>query len=473
MKNIFKAEINDGIADLVANTSTIAFCSEIISTHQPTEEEYRSFASSVSSNFDSRDLFGLDAVLASVGWNKNDDIFDRYETWNARTTPEDKQFNFMHDEKDIIGHITKSYIMDYEGNRLDNSLSLSQLPELFEVVMGSVLYRTWSDENLKARMDSIIANITRDKTQASDEEDGDWHVSMECLFPAFDYMLIDQRGKAEIVKRNETSAFLTKHLRAYKGSGQYNGYKIGRLLRDFSFSGVGLVKNPANPRSVILNKTKAVYFKGNDMPENLDLDVLKNELAEAKKSYDEMKKKMEDAKAESEASVSSLSSQLAELQAALAAEKKEKEKMAEEVKAMKKEKTMMKRKAQLSEAGFASDEIDDTLNKFESLDDSIFDVIVATLKSKTEAAKAAAKKGMEEKEEKEEECKACRCASSSAKTKAEDEVDENEASAKVLDSAEQTKDVAMAENFEEEDIRAFASKWFSENVLKTTASIKE
>jgi hypothetical protein len=64
-------------------------------------------------------------------------------------------------------------------------------------------------------------------------------------------------GETKIVKRNEASAFLTKHLRSYGGDGIYEDYKVGRLLRNLSFSGKGLVSKPANPRSVIL--------EGNDL----------------------------------------------------------------------------------------------------------------------------------------------------------------------------------------------------------------
>jgi hypothetical protein len=45
---------------------------------------------------------------------------------------------------------------------------------------------------------------------------------------------------------------LTKHLRAYGGTGEYENYKVGRSLRGISFSGKGLVNKPANPRSIIL-----------------------------------------------------------------------------------------------------------------------------------------------------------------------------------------------------------------------------
>lgn len=458
---IYKQEIKDGIAELVKANASIAICSEV-APYSPTDVDI-AHTKAIAENIDQTDLYYLKAVLASVGWNKNDDVFDRAETWNARTSPEDKQFNYMHDEKDIIGHITSAYIADELGNRVDDINDSNQLPQYFDVVMGSVLYKSWSDTALRARMQNIIDEI---------ENGGTWHVSMECLFPAFDYAMIDSNGGTKIVKREEGSAFLTKHLRAYGGSGEYNGYKVGRLLRNFSFSGVGLVKKPANPRSVILNKTKSEEI---NMQE--DLEVLKAELAEAKaateKMKEEMKKKMEDTKAETEVTVADLLSKLSDAQEALAAEKTEKEKMAEEMKKMKekasmdeeelqkmkKEKMMMKRKAQLAEAGFAEAELDETLSKFESLADEMFDTVVAALKGKQPPAeKKEGEKPMGPKGD---------------QVKAEEEVDANEADAEVLDSAEASEDIPMVESAEEEeDLRSFASEWFSKNVLKTTASIK-
>ena len=87
---------------------------------------------------------------------------------------------------------------------------------------------------------------------------------MECLFPNFDYALTAPDGSTKVVSRDEASAFLTKHLRSYGGSGEYQNYRVGRLLRNLSFSGKGLVSKPANPRSVIL--------EGNDFLTNRKLN---------------------------------------------------------------------------------------------------------------------------------------------------------------------------------------------------------
>jgi hypothetical protein len=473
---IYKAEIKDGIGELVQSNASIAMYSEVES-YIPTQKDLQ-VCKAIAENKNQVDLYYMKSILASVGWNKNDDVFDAAETWKARTTPEDKQFNYMHDEKDIIGHITSASVVDDIGNRVDDINENNQLPVYFDVVIGSVLYTSWSDQTLKGRMKDIISDIESGNT---------WHVSMECLFPAFDYALIDSKGENKLIKREETSAFLTKHLRAYGGGGEYNGYKIGRLLRNFSFSGVGLVKKPANPRSVILNKSKSIFFnesKAEEITMQDDLEVLKAELAEAKEAADKMKDKMKEeaekakkAKSETEVTVASLLSQLAEVQEALAVEKTAKEKMLEEMKymkekaamneeevnKMKKEKMMMKRKAELVDAGIAEAELEETVAKFESLSDEIFETVLAAIKKvatypvekKVEAPNTPVNVYVRK------------------SVQASEEIDANEADASVLETAEADEtQIPMAENAEEESIRSFASEWFSKNVLKTTANIK-
>ena len=136
---------------------------------------------------------------------------------------------------------------------------------------------------------------------------------MECLFAGFDYALVDPDGNHKVLSRDEQSAFLTKHLRAYGGTGKYEGYTIGRALRNISFSGKGLVAKPANPRSIIINNnsTKAFHIEHNDdnkfsigdlpMSDNqnlLETQVagLKQDLAAAQEENKAIKAKIEEAK---------------------------------------------------------------------------------------------------------------------------------------------------------------------------------
>jgi chromosome segregation ATPase len=77
---------------------------------------------------------------------------------------------------------------------------------------------------------------------------------MEVLFKGFEYAIWEPNGKQYIIERSESTAFLTKHLLMYGGTGSYNDYKVGRLMRDMVFSGKGLVRTPANPGSIVLSE---------------------------------------------------------------------------------------------------------------------------------------------------------------------------------------------------------------------------
>ncbi len=236
---IYESEIKDGLGDLLKNNS-IACCAvakkhntdvsseDVSKLRKILAEKAVDSDVAIAQNEDQIDLYYLKSILVSTGWNKNDDVFDPKELWSAKDTPEDKPFNFMHDEKDIIGHITGNIVVDFDGQEID--LDSQETPTTFNILTTSVIYTEWSDQDQRDRMQKIVSEI----------EDGKWFVSMECLFPDFDYALANSDGSIKVVPRDEASAFLTKHLRSYGGSGKYQDYRVGRLLRNFSFSGKGL-----------------------------------------------------------------------------------------------------------------------------------------------------------------------------------------------------------------------------------------
>ena len=124
---IYAQEIADGLEEVIQSASSIAYTSEILE-HVPSDVEItdaqskidKDIIKSLAQNNDQIDLFYLSAVLVTTGWNKNDDVFAPEELWKARRTPEDKQFNFMHNEKDIIGHITGNYAVGLDGSGVDD-----------------------------------------------------------------------------------------------------------------------------------------------------------------------------------------------------------------------------------------------------------------------------------------------------------------------------------------------------------------
>jgi len=251
---IYKAEIESGLADKIQNSCSVAYITPISIDTNPNKDKILALASiqkaianfTKAENKNQFDLFYLKDIMVSCGWNLNDDIFAKEELWAARATPEDKPFNLGHDCHAIIGHMTSQYAVNADGTLIDEAIAVDDLPDYFHIVSSAVIYRYWRDKEYMEKMANIIAEI---------EEGNKWFVSMEALFANYDYAVVAEDGTSAIVPRNENSAFLTKHLRAYGGDGLYKSYKVGRLLRNITFSGKGLVERPANPSSIILNET--------------------------------------------------------------------------------------------------------------------------------------------------------------------------------------------------------------------------
>jgi hypothetical protein len=474
IKAIYESEKQDGLLDLLNNNS-VAYCSQANLFKTSLDDPQKLMIKEdvldkvVAGNKDQIDLFYLQSILVSTGWNKNDDVFDPKETWGAKDTPEDKPFNFMHDESDIIGHITGNRVVDFDGSDIDSNSE--HPPESFNILTNAVIYKSWSDVDRRERINKIIAEI----------EEGKWFVSMECLFPAFDYALKNDDGDTRIIQRSEASAFLTKHLRAYGGDGVYENYRIGRLLRNLAFSGKGLVSKPANPRSIILDRnesfdeSKSQILTVSSMKENSMSDILESKVAELQSALDQAKadnqKLMEQVASEKATeykstfeslesvvaektqeittlseSNESLAASVKELEEASEAMKKDMEEKDKAMKDMKKKEAMMKRKAQLEDAGFESDEAQAAVESFDSIDDAAFDAVVAMMKKK-----AGMKKGYSKDDE------------SKAEVVAEEEVESAEASEEIIESAEPVEEISVAEVEPEvdpsESLRSVASEW--------------
>jgi hypothetical protein len=288
---IYKDEAE--ISNKISEASSFAYISPIISSLNCLSKKQLAIAE-IKYPTSSFDLYPIMAILVSTGWNKNDDFFGIEETWSARQTAEDKPFNIEHEPRNIIGHITANIPVD---DNLDEIMEFTDIPHRFHILTNTVVYRHLNsiDEELSKESEKLIEEI----------QNQEWAVSMECIFTNFDYAAIYQDGREEIIKRCESTAYLTKHLRRYGGTGQYmgpgpyNGVKIGRALRNITFSGKGLVKTPANPDSVIFNdisKFSSVSLANiknfTDKEKSMDNEEknknLEKELAAANKKIEEL-----------------------------------------------------------------------------------------------------------------------------------------------------------------------------------------
>ncbi len=498
----YQSEIEDGVAEKIKANNSLAIISTVL-PYTPTDKELQQdqvFAiEAVAENKDQVDLYYLTSVLVSTGWNENDDVFDPKELWTARNTPEDKQFNFMHNEDDIIGHITSNSVKDFQGTIID-SLS-DQIPDQFEIVTSAVLYKSWSSSQKAERMTRLIQEI----------EEGKWFVSMECLFNNFDYAVIAPDGGNKMVARNENSAFLTKHLRSYGGNGEYEGFKLGRLLRNIAFSGKGLVDKPANPRSIILRTNSP--FKDTNASEIQDfiihsnskgeknmaddntallqkqIDELKQELAAANQNEEGLRAQLAemDEKAVSDQvkkfkdEIQAKDETIAAFEEAKEAWNTEKENLSEKLTEKSEEFDAIqakldeiqakahkdKRLAALVKTGLTDEEAEAKLEVFAEVSDEIFAEVITllteeTIDEETEAMPVKKyKKGGEVKDEEDEEDEEEDAADASADTESLEDVEE------------ETEAALAVETDEVQSARAGAIDWMRTHVLKSTANIND
>lgn len=434
---IYAQEHKDDLADLILATPLVTIASEAFPAQQQQNKLFSKNLKSLAS-YNDDDLYYVQSILVTSTWNKNDDIFDKTEIWAAKNTPEDKPTNLEHDENTIIGHIVSNWSITDDGILIDDDTPVENLPDRFHIVTGSVIYKAYTNPELKERTAKLIAEI----------ENGTKYVSMECMFKGFDYGLInEQTGEFKVLARSDETSFLTKYLRAYGGQGKYEDHKVGRVLRQITFSGKGYVDKPANPDSIIFSKdnfitlsntknadksfqgvsstrpnpteiinmslekevaelkdkveamadcasaTKEAYAQVTELKDKIialenDLNAKNEELSKAQISLNDLVAQTEAAKKMSEEEMMKKEEEMkkakSELDAALEAVAAYKNKEAE---MMKKEKNM-KRMASLISGGLDQEVAASAVDQFDSLEDNAFEAMVQLVVS---AAKKAPK----------------------------------------------------------------------------------
>jgi len=261
---IYEAEKKLGLEDNIrANASIVVDC--------PTEKtKWQDKRQIAVAGIEDDDLYHVHSILVSTSWNKNDDIFDREQVWLAKSTPKYKPTNLEHDEKQLVGGIVDCWAVDDEYNEIAADTSVEELPEVYHLLVSSVIYKQWQDPELKARAEKLISEI----------EANEKYVSMECIFRGFDYGVVSPDGNNHVVARTEQTAFLSQFLRSYGGEGMYQDHKIGRIPKNITFSGKGFVARPANSESIIFDKGQVFSFASDGKSLFLDDNGVKANIEE-------------------------------------------------------------------------------------------------------------------------------------------------------------------------------------------------
>jgi hypothetical protein len=161
-------------------------------------------------------------------------VFISKEFWAARKTPVLKPTNWQHSDANIIGVIYAVEAQKLDGTLID--IENDKIPQDdFELVIHGVVYKY------------TFAKLAEDIENRS--KNGKLFVSMEAWFSDFDYAILEDSANMKVVARNENTASLDKYLKCMGGTGKYTDKRIGRVLKDVTFGGVGIVDQPANPGS--------------------------------------------------------------------------------------------------------------------------------------------------------------------------------------------------------------------------------
>lgn len=251
---IFDAEREAGLTDALGRSVAHVVAPVTVAEIDPKDEDVVSFLSNLKQQAaqaklldcipDQPDLAKIDSILVSTGWNKNDDVFLPDQLYPSATSAAHKPINIGHEDVRIIGHMIKSRPVNFDGSPLVVAAG-DAVPAEFEVEVAGVIYKA-----LPTITDEVLELIEQAKA-------GRKSVSMEVLFTDFAYAFRKPGSdETKILARDKATAFLTKRLRAYGGVGEYEGYQVGRVLKNLTFSGMGIVDNPANPRSVIRQVAK-------------------------------------------------------------------------------------------------------------------------------------------------------------------------------------------------------------------------
>lgn len=221
------------------------------------------------------DLLFFSGIFITSGANLNKAYFLPSELVRAAPSIDHKALDIEHAEDEIVGHIFSSKFINKSGAELDlkdlASMNENQLDGMeIEVVIAGILY--------KSRFPQVAEEVAN----------GKWKLSMETYFQSYDIKIgnvIMSRKEAEALGI-AAETVLGKMVKVLEKGKEIAEGQVLRVLRGLLFSGCGLVKNPANPRSIILETAKKEENE-DDIEIIVDLDNLDNsQTAEAEDRKD-------------------------------------------------------------------------------------------------------------------------------------------------------------------------------------------
>jgi hypothetical protein len=213
------------------------------------------------------DLQYMRSCLVSAGTNKNGAHFLPSEMMKAHNTVVHKAIDIEHEEERVIGHIYECAYMYKDGSQFDPLMVMADYEAAAQDLDG-------------VDMDIAVAGVIhkmRFPEYAEEISAGEWKVSMECFFKDFDIKIGDTiitRDEAQSLGYNPND-LVGGFVKVMAGHKEMGIRQVARVLRHITFSGMGIVKNPANPHSIIMETAahREQLEKGEQV---VDLEMIDN-----------------------------------------------------------------------------------------------------------------------------------------------------------------------------------------------------
>lgn len=195
------------------------------------------------------DLAYFTSRFVSSGTNLNNAHFMGSELVKARNSVVAKAVDVEHAEDEIIGHIYACEFTDKKGVKLD----ITELAQLEADKLDT--------QDMHIEIASVVYK-TRFPSLANEIKNGDWKVSMEAYYTSYDVLVGNTLMTAEEAQlmgfdvANEN--LYGKSAKIVKSGEVVDQGTIVKVLRGICFSGVGIVKNPANKPSIVFEATAGV-----------------------------------------------------------------------------------------------------------------------------------------------------------------------------------------------------------------------
>lgn len=199
------------------------------------------------------DLMYFSAIFVSSGENLNHAYFAGSELIAAEGSIINKALDVEHVAGDIIGHLYDRAYITKDGEPIDLAELASKEKAAIDnqdmhIAVAGIIY--------KSRFPEVAAAVAANK----------YKVSMECFYSSFDVKVgnvIMSRVEAESLGIASVDDCIGKQAKVIRDGKEVSSGKVARVLRNICFSGCGIVENPANPPSIILevaNKDSEVVF---------------------------------------------------------------------------------------------------------------------------------------------------------------------------------------------------------------------